>query len=234
MPLRTSWVRPDRASSRSRAPRSSAALPSRRPSSATSVSTARTRASPPIAAATAWALARAFARTASAGSPSRTSAMSGGMTVNSTPRAVSNSRRLGDAEARIRWRGGILSSSVDCVIHAMTESTLGGFVASPPSQADLGLRREPGLDLALGRLVGVRAVDEVEGDLDREVPADRARRGLKRVRRPDHLAGRGDRLRALQHSGDQRPAGDELDKLAEERLVDVLGVVPVGDLFVGV
>ena len=37
------------------------------------------------------------------------------------------------------------------------------------------LRAEPDRDLALGRLVGVRAVDEVEGDLEPEVAADRAR-----------------------------------------------------------
>ena len=48
---------------------------------------------------------------------------------------------------------------------------------------------EPDPDLALGRLVGVGAVDHVEGHLEREVAADRAGRGLDRVGGADQLAG---------------------------------------------
>ena len=55
-------------------------------------------------------------------------------------------------------------------------------------------------------------------DLEREVAADRAGRGLDRVGRADHLARGRDRSRALEHHRDQRAAGDELDQLAEERL----------------
>ena len=64
-------------------------------------------------------------------------------------------------------------------------------------------------------------------------PADRAGGGLDRVGRADQLARRGDRFGPLEHHRDQRPAGDEGDELAEERLLGVLGVVLVGDLLVG-
>src|SRR5437879_6522265 len=60
---------------------------------------------------------------------------------------------------------------------------------------------EPDPDFALGGLVGVRAVDEVERNLERVVAADRAGRRLERVRRADHLAGRRDGLVALENSG---------------------------------
>ena len=55
-------------------------------------------------------------------------------------------------------------------------------------------------------------------------------RGLERVGRADHLAGGDDGLVALEHQRDQRPRGDELDQLAEERLALVLGVVALGQL----
>ena len=58
-------------------------------------------------------------------------------------------------------------------------------------------------------------------------------RGLDRIGRPDQLARRRDRLVALEDGGDERPAGDEDDELAEERLLGVLGVVGVRDLLVG-
>ncbi len=65
-------------------------------------------------------------------------------------------------------------------------------------EAEARIRRallaEPDRDLALGGLVGVRAVDEVERDLEAIVAADRARGGLQRVRRADQLARGGDRL----------------------------------------
>ena len=78
--------------------------------------------------------------------------------------------------------------------------------------------REPDADLALGRLVGVGAVDEVEGHLGAEVAADRAGLGLDRVGRADQLARGLDGLDALEDRGDERAAGDEVDELAEERL----------------
>ena len=49
---------------------------------------------------------------------------------------------------------------------------------------------EPDADLALGRLVGVGAVDHVEGHLEGEVATDRAGSGLDRVGRADQLARR--------------------------------------------
>src|SRR5205823_7908537 len=53
--------------------------------------------------------------------------------------------------------------------------------------------------LARRGLVGVRAVDHVLADLEREVAADRAGSRLERVGRPDDLARRGHRLVALEH-----------------------------------
>src|SRR4051812_14959421 len=82
---------------------------------------------------------------------------------------------------------------------------------------------EEQLGLALGGLVGVRAVDHVLADLEGEVAADRAGRRLERVRGADDLAGGLHGLVALEDHGDQRAAGDELDELAEERLALVLG-----------
>ena len=107
-----------------------------------------------------------------------------------------------------------------------------GPVASlaSPRRLELG---EPDADFALGGLVGVGAVDHVEGHLEAEVAADRARSGLDRVRGADELPGSGNRLVALEHRGDQRAAGDELDELAEERLLGVLGVVLVRGRLVG-
>src|SRR5918995_2774621 len=87
--------------------------------------------------------------------------------------------------------------------------------------------REPELDLVLRRLVGVRSVNEVERDLDREIAADRAGSGLERVGRADHLARRGDGVCAFEHHRDEGTAGDERDQLAEERLLGVLRVVAV-------
>ena len=71
---------------------------------------------------------------------------------------------------------------------------------------------------------------EVRLDLEAVVSADRPGRGLERVRRADHLTRGRDRLVPLEHQRDQRPARDELDEVAEERLLGVLGVVLLGEL----
>ena len=68
-------------------------------------------------------------------------------------------------------------------------------------------------------------MNEVEGDLGAEVTADRAGLGFDRVGRADQLTGGLDGLDALEHDRDERAAGDELDELAEERALGVLGVV---------
>ena len=69
-------------------------------------------------------------------------------------------------------------------------------------------------------------------DLQGVVAADRAGGGLDRVGGPGQRAERLDRARALERPGDQRAAGDEVDELAEERPLAVLGVVRLGDLAV--
>ena len=105
--------------------------------------------------------------------------------------------------------------------------------ASPMRGRTSGQLWEPDPDLALGRLVGVGAVDHVESHLEGEVPADQAGGGLDRVGGTDQLAGGRDRFGSLEDDRDQRSAGDEVDELAEERLLGVLGVVLVGDRLVG-
>ena len=64
----------------------------------------------------------------------------------------------------------------------------------------------------------------------------RTRRGatagirVGRVRRADRLAARRDRALALEHERERRARGDEVDELAEERLLAVLGVVRLAEL----
>src|SRR4051794_39272878 len=112
---------------------------------------------------------KAFKRTSSSGSPSVSSSTPGTTTSNSTPSFCRISRRCGDPDARTTFR-------------------------DSPS-GELG---EPDPDLALGRLVGVGAVDHVEGHLEREIAADRAGSRLDRVGRADQLTGRLHRFGALQ------------------------------------
>src|ERR1700749_4526323 len=153
---------------------------------------------------TAAAFRLAFSTTRCSGSPWVGSSTPGTTTSNSPPSFCRISRRWGDPDARTSFR-------------------------DSPSR-ELG---EPDPDLALGRLVGVGAVDHVEGHLEREVAADRAGRRLDRVGGADQLARRRHRFGALEDDRGQRAAGDELDQLAEERLLGVLGVVAVGDRLVG-
>src|SRR3954469_21897736 len=152
----------------------------------------------------ALAFRRAFKRTSSSGSPSVSSSTPGTTTSNSSPSFCRISRRCGDPDARTSFR-------------------------YSPSR-ELG---KPDPDLALGRLVGVGAVDHVEGHLEREVAADRAGGGLDRVGGADQLPGGFYRFGALEDHRHQGAAGDEGDELAEEGLVAVLGVVLVGDLPAG-
>src|SRR5215203_2042826 len=75
---------------------------------------------------------------------------------------------------------------------------------------------EPDPDLALGGLRRVGAVHEIEGDLGRELPSDRAGIRLERVRRADQLTRRRHRAFPLHHDRNERATGDEGDKLTEE------------------
>ena len=137
----------------------SPALPSRRPSSTTSVSTpSRARPRRPRLQPSAAALRRAFSTTTSPARPPR------------APDVGDDDLELGSQRAA---------------------GSPGGAATPRRGSAEVG---EPERDLALRRLVGVGAVDEVEGDLEGEVAADRARRRLERVRRADQLAGGGNRL----------------------------------------
>ena len=76
-----------------------------------------------------------------------------------------------------------------------------------------------------------RAVDQVLGEEDAEVAADRAGRGLAGVggahHRADDLPGV---LRPLDHHDQRRRPADEGDELVVERLALVLGVVAAGQL----
>src|SRR5882757_6730225 len=84
---------------------------------------------------------------------------------------------------------------------------------------------EPDLDLTLGRLRRVRAVHQVELDLQAEVAPDGARgRLLHRVGAAGQLPERRDRPGALDHDRHQRTTGDELDQVFVEALAGVLGI----------
>src|SRR3954454_58005 len=93
---------------------------------------------------------------------------------------------------------------------------------SPQSQA-----REEDADLPFRGLRTVAAVDQVLGQLDAQVTADGARRGLLRVggahEGADDLPGVAG---SLDHHDQGGSAGDEVDEIAVERLALVLGVVP--------
>src|SRR6185295_12088597 len=107
-PVITSCSRPRRRRSIARACAGSAGLPSASPSIVTTVSAPRTMPSRRRAA-TARALSSARCATASASGPGASvSSRSAGITVNSATRERSSSRRLGEAEARIRMAGGVL------------------------------------------------------------------------------------------------------------------------------
>src|SRR2546430_434528 len=97
----------------------------------------------------------------------------------------------------------------------------------------VGSVTEPECDLALRRLRGVGAVHEVVGHRGGEVAPDRPRRRVRGIRRPDRRAQRRDRSFALDDERPGRPRADELDELAEERLLAVLGVVLLPELAAG-
>src|SRR5581483_188562 len=100
-------------------------------------------------------------------------------------------------------------------------------VEPPSSRQPIG---EPQRDLALCRLRRVGPVDEVVRHREREVAAQRPRLGVGRVRRADRLSRGRDRAFALEHERERRAGGDEVDELAEERLLAMLGVVRLAEL----
>ena len=183
-------------------------------------------------------------------SVSRAAAASGGLpqisssvaTSVSTPSTISPSARAGGERLAQRvlardglGRAGVLLDDVDGPLderhpELLAGSRGAGASGSPRTSVSGAQLREEEGRLARRRLVGVRAVDHVLADLEREVAADRARRGLERVGRADDLARGDDGLVALEDHGDQRAGGDELDELAEERLALVLGVVLLGEV----
>src|SRR5690349_12147398 len=201
----TRCVRPRRWRSVSRAASAVGGLPQISSSVTTIVSTPSTTSSGFALAAT--ALRRAFSAATATGAPSSSSTTSVGRSSNATPSPSRIARRWGDRLAR-------------------TSRGTGSGVAA---LEELG---EEQAGLAGGRVGRVGAVDHVLADGDREVPADRSRGGLHRVRRADHLARGGHGLLALEDQRHQRPGGDELDELAEERLAVVLGVVALGEVLV--
>ena len=73
-------------------------------------------------------------------------------------------------------------------------------------------------------------MDEVLRRLEREVATDRARRRLVRTGRAVHRPDDRDRVRTLEDGRDERGARDEVDEAAEERLLAMDGVVPLGQV----
>src|SRR5581483_4285834 len=103
----------------------------------------------------------------------------------------------------------------------------GPAVPGPVTRASDEVREED-RDLAHGRLGRVRSVDEVLGQLDRQVTADRTPRRLARVRRahqrPHHL----ERAGTLHDQEQRRAARDERHEIVVERLALVLRIVTGG------
>ena len=87
------------------------------------------------------------------------------------------------------------------------------------------LIREPELDLALRRLRRVRPVHEVVGHRQREVAADRPGRATRPGWSSPSSCGRPGSPTRPRARARASARGDELDELAEERLLRVLGVV---------
>ena len=129
-----------------------------------------------------------------------------GTTSKSSPSRPSSSRRRGDAEARIRSTG-----PSPRPVPAPAQPSSGNQM--PISRAADSSESEPWTRLKVTSVPKSPRIEPVVG--------------LDRVGGADQLPGGRDRLDALEHGGDQRAAGDELDELAEERLVGVLGVVLV-------
>ncbi len=90
---------------------------------------------------------------------------------------------------------------------------------------------KPEGDLAGRRLRRIRAMHQVELGLQTQVAADGARSGLlDRVGATGQLPKRRDSTRPFEDRGNDGPGGDELQQIAEERLVLVLGVVSRGEV----
>src|SRR5271163_3219396 len=179
------------------------------PSSTTIVSQPSTASGAPSRR-TARALRRAFSTATRPGSlPCSSSFASETLTVNGTPRRSSRARRWGEPDA--------------------STSESGAGTAATVRRGGLQVLEEQGR-LTRGRLRRVGPVHHVGAHLDREVAADAAGRGLQRIGRADQLARRPDRVAPLQHHRDERARRDEVDELAEERPLGVLGVVALREL----
>ncbi len=68
-------------------------------------------------------------------------------------------------------------------------------------------------------------MNDVLRQLERKISPDRAGCGIERIGLAHHLADGRHRARALERQRDDRTGGDEVDQLAEERALAVLGVV---------
>src|SRR5207248_670993 len=73
-------------------------------------------------------------------------------------------------------------------------------------------------------------VDEIVRHREREVTAQGTWLRVRRVRRADRRSRGCDRAFALEHEGERWSRADEVDELAEERLLLVLGVVRLAEL----
>src|SRR3954453_17739289 len=104
-----------------------------------------------------------------------------------------------------------------------------GETRTPSSLAATSQTGEPDGDLAVRRLRGVRAVDEVllhgAAPVPGEVAADGARQGLRRVGRTHERSPAVDHPLTLGDGGDHGTGGHERHERFVERLAYVLGVV---------
>ena len=99
---------------------------------------------------------------------------------------------------------------------------------SPAVPSDFGCGLEEIVDLPVGRLGGIRAVDGVALDGEAVEPPEGPRFGLGRVRGAHDLAPAGDGVLGLEHHDDDRARGHEAGQVLVELLVLVDDVEPLG------
>ncbi len=73
-------------------------------------------------------------------------------------------------------------------------------------------------------------MNHVAPSLNGKIPPNRPRRSLKRIGSPNNLPSSPNRLDPLEHHGNQRPRGNEVNKLPKEGPLRMLGVMLLGKL----
>lgn len=98
--------------------------------------------------------------------------------------------------------------------------------------ADLGLI-EPEGNLVVGRLNGIRSVDDVAADIDGEITTDGTRKRLKGTSLTEHLTDLLDNVNTLPNHANNRAGRHVLNKSREEGLASKVSIVLLEELLGG-